>query len=123
MPRLALLVVLILVVPGAPASAATRVSWPTRTGEIPPFWADYMRIIGISGDDGVNHDIVVKPSGAQQLNGFPQKVDIYDYADTVVNGSGNPCHVISTHHAQCVASGGLHNPSDQFSYTSWAEVD
>src|SRR3954452_14766128 len=123
MTRLALLVVLLLAVVAAPASAATRVSWSTRAGQIPPFWADYMRIIGISGDDGINHQIVVKPSGAQQYNGFPQKVDIYDYADTVVNGTGNPCHLISTHHAQCVASGGLNNPNDKYSYTSWAEVD
>src|SRR3954469_18990992 len=123
MTRLALLVVLVFAVVAAPASAATRVSWSSRAGQIPPFWADYMRIIGISGDDGVNHQIVVKPSGAQQYNGFPQKVDIYDYADTVVNGTGNPCHLISTHHAQCVASGGLNNPDDKYSYTSWAEVD
>src|SRR3954468_16512975 len=62
MTRLALLVVLLFAVAVAPAAAATHVSGSTRTGQNPPFWADYMRIIGISGDDGVNHHIVVKPS-------------------------------------------------------------
>src|SRR3954454_10954577 len=63
MTRLVLVVVLVFAVVAAPASAATRVSWSTRAGQIPPFWADYMRIIGIGSDDGVNHQIVVKPSG------------------------------------------------------------
>jgi hypothetical protein len=82
-----------------------------------------MRIIAVGGDNGVDHQIVVKPSGAQQLNGFPQKVDIYDYADTVVNGAYNPCRLISTHHAQCVAAGGPNVPGDSYSYTSYSDVN
>lgn len=114
MARVTVLALLFLGVLAAPASATTTVSWYTRgPGYIPPFWSSYDRIIGIGGSDGVNHDIVVKPSGAQQINADPQKVDIYDYADTIVNGSGSACHLISTHHAQCVASG----------ETSYAEVD
>jgi hypothetical protein len=125
MTRVALLALLLVALVGAaPASASTSVSWYTRgAGYIPPFWPDYMRIISVSGGDGVNHQIVVKPSGAQQLNGFPQKVDIYDYADTIVNGSGKPCHLISTHHALCVASGGPNIPGNNYSYNSWPEVD
>ena len=124
MARVTLLALLLLTIVAAPASADTRVSWYTRgPGYIPPFWPDYMRMISISGDNGINHDIVIKPSGAQQINGLPQKVDIYDYADTIVNGANNPCHLISTHHAQCVASGGPNVPGNPGSYTSYAEVD
>jgi hypothetical protein len=124
MARIALLVTALILLVTAPANAATSVSWSVRDpGFIPPFWASYMRIIAVSGDSGINHDIVVKPSGAQQINGFPQRVDIYDYADTVVNGGGAPCHLISTHHAQCVTSGGPNVPGDDYSYTSYAEVD
>lgn len=124
MARLALLVILILAVVAAPASADTRVSWYTRgPGFIPPFWAPYMRIISVSGDNGVNHDIVVKPSGARQLNGFPQVVDIYDYNDRIVPGSGNACLIYSTHHAGCVTGGGPKNPDDAYSYSSYSEVD
>jgi hypothetical protein len=124
MARATLLVLLILGVVAAPASADTRVSWYTRgAGYIPPFWPDYQRIIAVGGDNGVNHDIVVKPSGALQFDGYPQKVDIYDYTDTIVNGSYNPCHLISTHHAQCVVSGGPNVPGNAYSYNAYAEVD
>jgi hypothetical protein len=124
MARLTLLALLILAVLAAPASATTTVSWYTLGSNYPPpFFPDYRRIISVSGSDGVNHDIVVKPSGAQQLGGMPQKVDIYDYNDTIVNGSGNACHLISTHHAQCVASGGPTVAGDPNSYTQWGEVD
>src|SRR4051794_133055 len=124
MARLALLVVVIVAVVAAPASADTRVSWYTRDpGFIPPFWAPYMRIISVGGDDGVNHDIVVKPSKARQVNGFPQVVDIYDDSDRIVPGSGNPCLIYSTHHAGCVVGGGPTNSADAYSYPSYSEVD
>jgi hypothetical protein len=124
MARFAALAALVFAVVAAPASASTQISWGTRPpGYIPPFWAPYMRIIAASGDDGANHDIVVKPSGARQFNGFPQVVDVYDYGDTVVPGPGNPCRIYSAHHAACIASGGPNVAGDAYSYTSYAEVD
>jgi hypothetical protein len=124
MARFAALAALVFAVVAAPASASTQISWGTRPPDyIPPFWAPYMRIIAVSGDDGANHDIVVKPSGARQFNGFPQVVDVYDYGDTVVPGPGNPCRIYSAHHAACIASGGPNVAGDAYSYTSYAEVD
>jgi hypothetical protein len=114
----------IFVVAAAPASASTSISWYTRPPDYrPPFWAPYMRIISVSGASGVNHNIVVKPSGAQLLNGFPQVVDVYDYGDTFVPGPDNPCRIDSPHHAACVASGGPNVPGDSYSYTSYSEID
>jgi hypothetical protein len=124
MARVALLALMVLSLAAEPASASTRISWYTRPDNYrPPFWAPYMRIISVSGDSGVNHNIVVKPSGAQQLNGFPQVVDVYDYGDTFVAGPDNPCRVYSPHHAACVASGGPTMPGDSYSYTSYSEID
>jgi hypothetical protein len=121
MARLAVLVTTLLLVLAPTASATTSVGW--GTWDWPPIWQSWQRHIGVQGSDGVNHDIVVKPSGAQQLYGYPQRVDIYDYSDTVVPSSGgNPCHIISTHHAQCVTSGGPTNPANPYSYPSFAHV-
>jgi hypothetical protein len=124
MARIALILVLLVALLAGPAAAATRVSWSTRAPDyLPPFWNSYQRIISVSGDSGVSHDIVVKPSGARQFNGFPQVVDVYDYGDTVVDGSGTPCHIYSTHHAGCVVSGGPVASSNPYSYPSYAEID
>jgi hypothetical protein len=121
MARLALLITALLLVLAPTASATTSVGW--GTWDWPPIWQSWQRHIGVQGSDGVNHDIVVKPSGAQQLYGYPQRVDIYDYNDTVVPGFGTPCHIISTHHAQCVTSGGPTKAGDPYSYPSFAHID
>jgi hypothetical protein len=121
MARVTLITLLILAAVVPSASASVYASWGTQ--DWPPIWRPWQREIGVTGSDGVNHDIVVKPSGAQQLYGYPQKVDIYDYSDTFVPSPyANPCHIISTHHAQCVASGGPNAAGDPNSYTSFARI-
>jgi hypothetical protein len=87
-----------------------------------------MRHIGVRGDAATKHDIVVKPTGAQQLGGFPQKVEIYDYSDTFAEpapdpyGYNHPCIIDSPHHVTCAASGPPTVPGDKYSYLSYAEV-
>jgi hypothetical protein len=121
MARFAFFLLLILIVSATPASASVSAAWSTQTW--PPIWQPYQRIIGVDGSDAVNHDIVVKPSGSKQLYGYPQKVDIYDYADTFVPATwGRPCQIISTHHAVCTVSGGPHYPNDSYSYDSFARI-
>ena len=121
MKRAWLLVVLVLSMAAAPASASTTVGWGVYT--FPPIWGSYMRHIVVRGSDGANHDIVVKPTGAQQLGGFPQKVEIYDYGDTFEPpASGQPCFIDSPHHVTCAASGPPTVAGDPYSYVSYAEV-
>lgn len=111
-----------LLVGAAPASASV---WAASGHDSwPPIWPSWQSRVIVNGSDGVDHDIVVKPSGAKQLYGYPQRVDIYDYNDTfVAPPSGHPCHIISTHHAQCVVSGGTHVADDPYSYDSFARLD
>jgi hypothetical protein len=123
MARLALVAVVFVVVVAAagPASASTHIAAGLKP-DWPPIWAPYMYAVGATGDDGVNHDIVVKPSGARQLGGFPQVVDFYDYADTVVTDS-SLCRVYSTHHGACIVGGGPQTAGDPYSYKSFATVN
>jgi hypothetical protein len=110
--------VLLLIAPAAMAS--TRINKMVEPG-FPPLFANYQYLVSVDGSSGANHDIVVKPSGAQQLGGFPQRVDVYDYGDSFDAGNSN-CKVFSAHHAACIVSGPPRNPSDSYSYTSLAEI-
>jgi hypothetical protein len=123
MTRFALLAALLFAfgLAATTASASTSVGWGTQ--DWPPIWQSWQRQIVVDGSDGVNHEIVVKPSGARELYGYPQRVDIYDYNDTLVpSTSGRPCNIISTHHAQCVTSGGPAIAGDPYSYQSFARI-
>ena len=125
MYRAALFVLLFLALTSS-ASASTQVTW--QTWDFPPIWGNTRHIL-VDGGDGANHDIVVKPSGAQQLGGFPQKVEVYDYGDTITQpapdpyGINHPCFVDSPHHATCAASGGPVNPADPYSYLSYSTIN
>src|SRR4051812_22446239 len=117
MARLALLfslVLSVLALAATTAGAATHIGAGLES-DWPPVFQPYMRGIGVLADNGVNHDIVINPSHAQQAGGFPQAVDVYDYGDTVVVDHG-PCRVYSAHHAACIVSGPPHDPNDSYSY-------
>jgi hypothetical protein len=121
MARFALLAATVVALAvAAPASAYMHIAAGPK-GDWPPIWSPYMYGAGASADDGVNHDIVVKPSGGRQLGGFPQVVDFYDYADTVVTSS-SLCRVYSTHHGACIVGGGPHEAGNPYSYSSFATV-
>jgi hypothetical protein len=121
MARALLLALLVLGLLASPASASVSAAWGTT--DWPPIWSPWERYIVVDGSDGADHDIAVKPSGAKELFGYPQKVDIYDYNDTFVPSPYNhPCHIVSSHHAQCVTSGGTHISGDPYTYDAFARV-
>jgi hypothetical protein len=110
MARVALLLALILAALAPAASASTSIHWVTMDSPRSP-WGQYNREIVVKGDDGVDHDVVVQPSYQDSRQPYPHVVEVYDYNDTLVNGSSpgitvqGTCRIYSSHHAGCYSDG------------------
>lgn len=120
MIRLALVTGAVVALLAPNAFASTTINQQNEY-TFPPVFGSSDRLIRVVGSNGANHDIVVKPSGAQQLGGYPQRVDVYDYGDSFDAANSN-CKVFSAHHAACIVSGGPQDPANPYSYEDYAEI-
>jgi hypothetical protein len=127
MARIAGLTIMILALVAIPASAATRISYRSYPGPFEPWGPEQFHIL-LVGDSGANHDIQISANNAQQIYGYPQLVDVYDYGDTFAEGAASPdyphpCRIYSAHHAACLTSGPPAQPGDPYSYPSLASIE
>jgi hypothetical protein len=109
MARITVLALLVLVAVVPAASAATSIRWVTMDSPRSP-WGQYNREVVVRTDNAANNDIVVQPSYQDSRQPYPHVVDVYDYGDTIVDGTTGAlgegsCRLYSSHHAACLSTG------------------